>query len=83
MCLSLEGKGHKVDDVCRERQQHKQRYRIRKYMRDFPGGSVVKTLHFDCRGLWFDSWLGNEDPICCKVWPKDKNETKTNKKEST
>ena len=25
----------------------------------FPGGPVVKTLHFQCRGLWFDSWWRN------------------------
>ena len=26
---------------------------------DFPGGPVVKTLHFHCRGHGFDPWLGN------------------------
>lgn len=25
---------------------------------DFPGGAVVKTLCFQCKGLGFDSWLG-------------------------
>ena len=25
---------------------------------DFPGGAVVKTLCFWCKGLGFDSWLG-------------------------
>ena len=25
---------------------------------DFPGGPVVKTPHFQCRGLWVLSWLG-------------------------
>ena len=24
-----------------------------------PGGPVVKTLSFQCRGCGFDSWLGN------------------------
>ena len=77
LCSSLEGKGHEADDVCREWQQHKQRYRIR---RDFPAGSVLKTLHFDCQGLWFDSWLGNKDPICCKVWPKKQNQQRRKRK---
>ena len=27
--------------------------------RDFPGGPVVKTPCFHCRGHWFDPWLGN------------------------
>ena len=26
---------------------------------DFPGGPVVKTLCFQCRGPRFDSWLEN------------------------
>ena len=26
---------------------------------DFPGGPVVKTLRFHCRGHGFDPWLGN------------------------
>ena len=25
----------------------------------FPGGPVVKTLHFHCRGRGFDPWSGN------------------------
>ena len=27
--------------------------------RDFPGGPVVKTLSFQCRGHRFDPWSGN------------------------
>ena len=27
--------------------------------RDFPGGLVVKTPHFQCRGHGFNPWLGN------------------------
>ena len=27
--------------------------------RDFPGGPVVKALHFHCGGLGFDPWSGN------------------------
>ena len=26
---------------------------------DFPGGPVVKTLPFQCKGHGFDLWLGN------------------------
>ena len=26
---------------------------------DFPGGPVVKTPHFQCRGPGFDPWSGN------------------------
>ena len=26
---------------------------------DFPGGPVVKTLHFECRGHRFDPWAEN------------------------
>ena len=38
---------------------------LRKYCRrDFPGGPVVKTLRFHCRGHRFDPWLGNYDPTC-------------------
>ena len=28
-------------------------------LRDFPGGAVVKTLCFQCKGHEFDLWLGN------------------------
>ena len=33
---------------------------IQKHMkRDFPGGPVIKTLHFQCRGGRFNPWSGN------------------------
>ena len=28
-------------------------------VRDFPGGPVAKTVHFQCRGPGFDPWSGN------------------------
>ena len=28
-------------------------------VREFPGGPVVRTLSFQCRGPGFDPWLGN------------------------
>ena len=40
--------------------------------RDFPGGPVVKTPLFLCRGHGFEPWSGNEDPICHMAWPKNK-----------
>ena len=36
-----------------------------KHSRDFPGGPVVKTPHFHCRGSRFDPCSGNSDPACC------------------
>ena len=30
-----------------------------KFYWDFPGGPVVKTLRFQCRGLGFDTQSGN------------------------
>ena len=33
--------------------------------RDSPGGPVVKTPCFHCRGHGFDPWLGNKYCICC------------------
>ena len=32
---------------------------IEQVRRDFPGGPVVKTLRFQCRGHMFDPWSGN------------------------
>ena len=32
---------------------------IKRIMRDFPGGSVVKTPRSQCRGPGFDPWPGN------------------------
>ena len=32
--------------------------------RDFPGGPVAKTLHFQCRGAGVPSWVAELDPTC-------------------
>ena len=40
---------------------------------DFPGGPVVRTLHFQCRGHRFNPWLGDL-PISCCVAKKKKKE---------
>ena len=40
--------------------------------RDLPGGPVVKTLRFHCRGRRFDPWSGNQDPTCLGVWQINK-----------
>ena len=37
---------------------------------DFPGGPVVKTLCFQCRGHGFDPWSWNKDPTCHAAWPE-------------
>ena len=33
---------------------------------DFPGGSVVKTPHFQCRGHGFHPWSGTKIPHATK-----------------
>ena len=40
--------------------------------REFPGGPVVRTLHFHFMGHGFDPWLENQDPACHMAWPKNK-----------
>ena len=45
----LDNKHHKVKDL---------------YSGDFPGGSVVKTLCFHCRGHGFDPWWGDLNILC-------------------
>ena len=53
---------------------------INKAPRDFPGGPVAKTMHFQCRGHGFDPWLGSEDPTCLvakKFFLNNKGEIKT------
>ena len=45
---------------------------MKKKKKDFPGGPVVKTPHFQCRGQVFDPWLGNKDPIYHVVQLKKK-----------
>lgn len=42
---------------------------------DFPGGPVVRTPSFRCRGCRIDPWLGNYDPTC--------SATKANKQKNT
>ena len=39
---------------------------------DFPGGRVVKILHFQCRGHGFDPWLEGGSPRCHTALPKTK-----------
>ena len=40
--------------------------------RDFPGGPLVRTPCFHCRGEWFDPSSSNEDPAQQVMWPKKK-----------
>ena len=37
---------------------------------DFPGGPVVRTPSFHCRGRGFDPWSGNWDPAGCAAKKK-------------
>ena len=39
---------------------------------NFPGGPVVKSPVFQCRGCGFNPWSGNSDPTCHVVWIKNK-----------
>ena len=39
---------------------------------EFPGGSVVRTLHFYCWGHRFNPFSGNLNPACHRVLPKKK-----------
>ena len=45
---------------------------LNKPLREFPGGPVVRTLHFHCWGPGFDHWSGNWDPTSHAAWPKNK-----------
>ena len=51
------------------------RYFVRKDASwELPGGPVVRTLFFYCRGLRFDSWLVNWDPTRWMAWPKKRKD---------
>ena len=41
--------------------------------RELPGGPVVRTLCFHCRGHGFDPWSRNLDPACRAAQPKKKD----------
>lgn len=41
--------------------------------REFPGGPVVRTGRFHCGGHGVNSWLGNQHPSSCTVWPNEQN----------
>jgi len=43
-------------------------YNYLKNSQYFPGGPMVKTLHFHCRGYWFDPGWGTKIPHA--MWPK-------------
>ena len=44
--------------------------------RDFPGGPVVKTPCFHCRGNGLHPWSGNKDPTYRRAQPNRKKEKK-------
>ena len=45
--------------------------------REFPGGPVVRTLCFQCRGPGFDPWSGNLDPTSHMAQPNTHTHTHT------
>ena len=45
---------------------------------DFPGGPVVKTLHFHCRGQGSIPGWGTKIPHDTVAWPKQKQKTHRN-----
>ena len=47
------------------------------HMRDLPGGTVVKTLPFHCRGQGFNPWLGNKKKKNPKNKQKKRNSHET------
>ena len=58
----------KVDEnsnfvACEEKKKKNQKLSIMQPVklkdRDFPGGPVAKTPHFQCTGCGFDPWWGN------------------------
>ena len=49
---------------------------FKKQKRNFPGGSVVKSLCFHCGRYGFDLWSGNWDPAYCKVQPENRKKEK-------
>ena len=40
---------------------------IKTFIPGLPGGLVIKTLSFHCRGHGFNPWSGNSDPTCPTV----------------
>ena len=51
--------------MCTDLKRHPTHSIIKKASdRDFPGGLVAKTTHFQFRGHEFDPWSGNKDSIC-------------------
>ena len=47
--------GSMIDRLEAQRQKSK----IKRGPREFPGGPVVRTLRFQCLGLGFNPWFGN------------------------
>ena len=41
--------------------------------REFPGGPVVRALHFYCMGHGFEIWLWNSDPTCGQCGQRNNN----------
>ena len=39
--------------------------------RDLPGGTVVKTPHFQSKRVWIQSLVGEQGPTCQAAQPKE------------
>ena len=52
---------------------HPNRQAINTKVRDFPGGPVVKTLLFQCKGCGFDPWSGIQHAAWYSQKTKHKN----------
>ena len=58
--IALPGKVLDLSNICPLKSYTKVNEHFKRtWTQDFPGGSVAKTLHSQCRGPGFNPWLGN------------------------
>ena len=43
---------------------------LKRTVREFPGGAVVRTMLSNCQGPQVQSLVGKQDPTSHTVWPK-------------
>ena len=44
---------------------------VKEYLSYFPGGTVVKTPHFQSKRVWIQSLVGEQGPTCQAAQPKE------------